>query len=253
MESATGVLISHINEESSLALKLKDWIEPTFPGQCAVFVSSDPKDIPLGAKWLDEITGAMVSARILILICSPASIVRPWINFEAGCGWIKEIPIIPVCHSGQRRSALPPPLSAFQGIELERADFSKDLLEALAHHLKIPKVPPIRYEDMNRELLDAASSIVQPASGGSTPATAAQEAISSEQVQILEFMSKQSSEGRVAEYLALQFKVNPGKMKYHLGVLSERTLVDVVLRVGRSALYSLSQKGRAYLVSKGLL
>lgn len=249
----TGILISHISEESELAKKLKDWIETTFAGQCDVFVSSDSEDIPPGAKWLEKIDGAMASARVLILIASPTSTARPWINFEAGCGWIKKIPIIPVCHSGQRRGSLPRPLSDFQALEVESAEFSKDLIEGLAKHLSITKVPRINYGEMNSELLEAASSIPEPVASSSTPAPAGQGEISSEQVQILEFMSKQSSDGMVAGYLAAQFKVSPEKMKYHLEVLRERTLVDGVGYVDGSALYSLSQKGRAYLVSKGLL
>ncbi len=249
----TGILISHISEESELAKKLKDWIETTFAGQCDVFVSSDSEDIPPGAKWLEKIGGAMASARVLILIASPTSIARPWINFEAGCGWIKNIPIIPVCHSGQRRGSLPRPLSDFQALEVESAEFSKDLIEGLAKHLSITKVPRINYGEMNSELLEAASSIVQPVSGGSTPATAAQEAISSEQLEILRLLSQSGSDRVDAEELASYFKRNFQKIQYDLGVLDDLDFVDAIMHVGGDARYFLSQKGRAFLVSKGLL
>src|SRR5450432_37671 len=41
----------------------------------------------------------------------PISVKRPWINFEAGSGWIRDIPVIPLCHSGMAPSALPVPLN----------------------------------------------------------------------------------------------------------------------------------------------
>jgi hypothetical protein len=56
------LFISHISEEASLALVLKDWIESSFAGQCQVFVSSDKDDIPAGSRWLDEIDKALVGA-----------------------------------------------------------------------------------------------------------------------------------------------------------------------------------------------
>jgi len=35
---------------------------------------------------------------------------KPWVNFEAGAGWVRDIPVIPLCHSGIQPSNLPMPL-----------------------------------------------------------------------------------------------------------------------------------------------
>ena len=51
--------------------------------------------MPAGSKWLEEIDQALAAAVVLLVLCSPASLRRPWINFETGCGWIKRVP----CHS----------------------------------------------------------------------------------------------------------------------------------------------------------
>ena len=93
------VFISYISEEKSLALVFKKWIESSFLGQITVFVSSDPQSIPAGNKWREDITSALNESKLLIILYSPRSKTRPWISFEAGCGWIKDIPIIPICHS----------------------------------------------------------------------------------------------------------------------------------------------------------
>ena len=92
--------VSHISEESALATCLKDWIESTLLGHCEVFVSSDSAALPGGVKWLTKIDEALKSADVMLVICSAASIVRPWVNFETGCACARGIPVIPLCHSG---------------------------------------------------------------------------------------------------------------------------------------------------------
>jgi hypothetical protein len=40
------------------------------------------------------------------------------VHFEFGAGWLRGIPVIPVCHSGLSIEMLVPPLSIFQGLNL---------------------------------------------------------------------------------------------------------------------------------------
>src|SRR5947209_1191798 len=108
------VFISHIMEEKEIALALKRLVESTFLNMIEVFVSSDPTSIKLGRKWLDEITYALKHCSVEIILASPASVKRPWINFEGGSGWVREIPVIPLCHSGMIPSKLPAPLGTLQ-------------------------------------------------------------------------------------------------------------------------------------------
>ena len=108
------VFISHITEEKEIALALKGLVERTFLSMIDVFVASDPTSIKLGQKWLDEITYALKSCSIEIILSSPESVKRPWINFEGGSGWIRGIPVIPLCHSGMIPAKLPQPLGTLQ-------------------------------------------------------------------------------------------------------------------------------------------
>ena len=146
------IFISHISEEEIIANILKEWIESTFSGHCHVFVSSNADDIPPGSKWLDRINQALSETAILLIICSPPSISRPWINFEAGCGWIKNIPVMPLCHSGLQKSNLPQPLAMLQGLDIETESFTGDLINAIAKHLKIDKIPRISHEEFKSAL-----------------------------------------------------------------------------------------------------
>jgi hypothetical protein len=147
-----NVFISHISEEASIAIILKRWIESSFLGMCRVFVSSDSNDIPAGSKWLDIINRELEKSGLLIILCSPESVNRPWINFEAGCGSIKKIPIIPLCYSGLKIESLIPPISIFQSIEITNCDSLKKLFLAIANYIGISQLPNISYNDMIDEL-----------------------------------------------------------------------------------------------------
>lgn len=108
------VFISHISEEREIAQSLKELIQKSFLGIVDVFVSSDPESIDLGQEWLNRIKFSLGNCVVEFVIASPVSIRRAWVNFEAGAGWIREIPVIPLCHSGMTPGKLPAPLNALQ-------------------------------------------------------------------------------------------------------------------------------------------
>jgi hypothetical protein len=108
------LFISHIAPEKEVAIALKTLVEREFLNMIDVFVSSDDSTIGLGQKWLDAITDGLRRCAVEIIVASPVSVKRPWINFEAGSGWIREIPVIPLCHSGMLPSGLPVPLNLLQ-------------------------------------------------------------------------------------------------------------------------------------------
>ncbi len=149
-----SIFLSHISEEAKIALAFKEWIESIFIGIHEVFVSSDIKDLPAGSRWLENIESALDNSKILIVLCSPKSIKRTWINFEAGCGWIKKIPVIPVCHSGLKINTLPMPLSSFQALDMDDEEFSHKLFSTLSKYLDIKK-PRAAFSEMMVELSKA--------------------------------------------------------------------------------------------------
>jgi hypothetical protein len=108
------IFISHIHEERNLALVLKDMIEEAYPGKFSIFVASHFASIGSGDKWLDEIIAALRACSLEIILCSPRSLTRSWIHFEGGAGWIRDIPVIPLCHSGINPEDLPMPLTMLQ-------------------------------------------------------------------------------------------------------------------------------------------
>jgi TIR domain len=141
------VFISHITEEAKLANLIKDKIEMDFLGMIEIFVSSDGESIAAGARWLETISDALKNAGIMIVLCSHNSIGRPWINFEAGAGWNKGIPVVPICHTGLRKVELPMPLSMLQaGIASDSNDLDR-LYTLLAEKLESNK-PSVEFEKL---------------------------------------------------------------------------------------------------------
>jgi hypothetical protein len=55
----------------------------------------------------------------MIVLCTPGSLSRLWVGFEAGVGWHRGIPVIPVCVDEVSFKNLPEPLSMHQAIHLE--------------------------------------------------------------------------------------------------------------------------------------
>ena len=127
------IFISHITEEKELALELKQLLEEKFLGMIEIFVSSDEESIALGTRWLDNISNALGSCAIELILCSPQSVKRPWINFEAGAGWVRNISVVPLCHSGMEPSKLPIPLNLLQAIRLSEVSGLKLLLPLIAN------------------------------------------------------------------------------------------------------------------------
>jgi hypothetical protein len=138
------VFISHITEEKQIAQALKQVVESTFLNMIDVFVSSDPTSVRMGRKWLEDITQGLKTCAVEIILASPESVKRPWINFEAGCGWIRDIPVIPLCHSSMVPSKLPSPLSALQGATATVEDELKLVFPVLAESIGC-RLPPVDF------------------------------------------------------------------------------------------------------------
>ncbi len=126
------VFISHITEEKEIAIKIKELIESSLLGAVNVFVSSEQQSISMGSNWLRNVSEALNSCVYTIVLCSPFSIERPWINFETGASWVRGIEIAPLCHSGLTPALLPPPLNLLQGDLLSSDTVMEKLLGSIA-------------------------------------------------------------------------------------------------------------------------
>lgn len=147
------LFISHIGEEAQLASILKTHFLSNFLGLIDVFVSSDSTSITVGNKWLDDVDTALKTANVELILCSAESVKRPWINFEAGAGWVKGIPVIPVCHTGMRPVDLPIPLHMLQAIEANNERGLKKVYALLAETLGAT-IPNANFTQIVKEVRD---------------------------------------------------------------------------------------------------
>jgi hypothetical protein len=158
------VFLSHANEEAGVARVLKDAIEAAFLNIAEVFVSTDPRSLRAGNPWLETIKSRLAEARAMIVLASPTSVRRPWVNWEAGAMWMRDKAIIPMCHSGMTRATLPLPLASMQSLDLLDESHLDELFSVLAGELDCDK-PKVDYGELLEKLraaLDRIPGPVQP-------------------------------------------------------------------------------------------
>jgi hypothetical protein len=149
--------ISHISEDKETGGRLKQALARDFLGLLDVFLSSDTQSIAAGEEWLDSIEKALQESAILMVLCSPESIRKPWINFEAGAAWMRKIPIVPICHAGLEVRDLPMPLSLRQGIAIDDPPGLERLYERIAKVLSCNR-PAASFATLAGELTGSAGA-----------------------------------------------------------------------------------------------
>ena len=251
----TDIFISHIHEEAELAKLIKNWIEDTFLGQVSVFVSADDRDIKLGDEWFQTISAALESSLITLLLCSPISVTRPWISFEAGWGWAKNVPIAPICHSGLLPSALPKPFDFRQAINIEDKSAITKLIQAIARHRNFAKVPRIAENEFEAELKKVLE-FSKPASSSSKVSTTMSPSLDiefdDERIKILSFLEK-TDDSHHDETICRSTGVNKSLVKILISRLLDEDLVGQTLIMNQPIKYYLSDVGREYLLKRGVL
>lgn len=142
--------VSHISEEATIAIKLKEVLNKDFLNMLDVFVSSDEESIAAGEEWLTSIRKAINNAAIVMTLCSPTSLTRPWINFEVGAAWIQEREIIPLCHAGITPRDLRMPLSLRHGVTLSNPQDLRRLYRRIAGTIECA-IPNPSFEELANE------------------------------------------------------------------------------------------------------
>jgi hypothetical protein len=131
------IFISFIHEESETAEALQRFVNQMLSGQAKAFLSSDKFQIYAGELWLERIFKELSAAKVVLLLLSERSVTRPWVNFEAGAGWLTDKKIIPVCIKDLTKENLPKPYSSLQSIDLKYTDEQLYLIRSIAHHLGV--------------------------------------------------------------------------------------------------------------------
>jgi len=82
--AAIELFVSHVSSEAKIAAYLREMLDADFIGMVELFASSDVPSIQVGEKWLDAIRKGLDRAAAVLVLCSKASLHRPWVQFEIG-------------------------------------------------------------------------------------------------------------------------------------------------------------------------
>jgi hypothetical protein len=103
-----SVFISHINENKVIANKLKSFIVECFPKNSVdIFIAGDPDNIQFSEDWFAKIKDGIKNCDLMVILCTPESVRRPWINFEAGAATLLDKNVGPICFAGQKVGQMP--------------------------------------------------------------------------------------------------------------------------------------------------
>ncbi len=116
------IFVSHIHENEEVANKLKEFLEAAFHERIDIFISGDPASISITEDWLNKIKEGIKTCDLMIILCTPQSVNRPWIHFKAGAAEILGKKIGPLCFSGQSAGVLPSPLSIIRCQAVDDSD-----------------------------------------------------------------------------------------------------------------------------------
>lgn len=244
-----NLFLSHVSNEGLLALVLKEWIQKLFKGRIKVFVSSDIRNITAGDIWLNNVDQALTKARILVVLCSPYSVGRPWVNFETGGAWMKRIPVIPLCHSGQTAGNLPTPLSLFQGLDVETRDFPKNLVDTMMIRAKLQKRPRMDKKIKLRMKREIASAVRQIATTTPSRANATPDKVAA----ILKMIATSDNEDCTCQSLAKALKMDPNIVDVYLRHLIDRRFITIDQQRNGIACHTTTNLGRDFLIQQNLL
>ncbi len=251
------IFLSHVSNEAPLAVVLKKWIEACFIGKFEIFVSSDIKVLPAGNQWLKSLEKAIDSAEALIVLCSPYSVTKPWVMFESGGAWVKKIPVIPICHSGQAKNTLPFPLAFFQALEVDSPLFVHDLILSISKQLDLSLPGNIDQVAMVKEIKAGIKKIRVPTTTSGPKTTLSkprkQLLLAAKPARILMKISTSNYQSCTCKKLAKSLKIPANNLDVHLRHLMDGKLILKKVRKGSDCWYLTTAKGRRYLVRHKLI
>src|SRR6266849_2155112 len=137
------IFLSHAAKDQEIAVFLKRIIDEAIPGS-KVFVSSDTEDLRPGDEWVKTIRQNLREAKMLLLLASKRGLSRPWVWYETGSAWSREIRMIPCCLGKIKKNGLSAPFSSYQALNADETGDFRSLLTEIGRELRLPiRLPDI--------------------------------------------------------------------------------------------------------------
>jgi hypothetical protein len=126
------VFISHAGEDKRLATLFKSLIAEVSGDKIACFQSTDTISIQHGSKWFELILGAVRRSSMVLVLLTPNSIRKRWINIETGMAMAAGTRIIaPVALCGLSLGEIPEPWRERQFVNLRKEHDARRFAEML--------------------------------------------------------------------------------------------------------------------------
>ena len=122
------IFISHAAANARLARTLAEVFEQL---GATTFLASRAGDIRADEDWLRGIERALQEADTYIVLLTPESTLRPWVNFEAGAAWFSEKQLLFLRIDGLAAADIPLPISSRQVYALDDVEQFGAALDAL--------------------------------------------------------------------------------------------------------------------------
>jgi hypothetical protein len=132
-----NIFISHAAANRNIARSLADTLEAAREG-VTTFLASRSGDIRADEDWFGGIERALQEADTYVILLTPESVLRPWVNFEAGAAWFFQRQLIFVRIQALPMDDIPLPIKSRQVYALD----DKEQLLAVFKALGLPLAEP---------------------------------------------------------------------------------------------------------------
>ncbi len=130
------IFLSHSSKDKELAEEFANQIRSFlgFP-QEAIFVSSEPEGIDIGADWFNSVIDVLKQAEAFIILITPNSMMSNWVWFEIGYFWNKnKDAIYPLTTP---KTSILHPLNTLQAKDLINPKESKVFFDSIAQYFQV--------------------------------------------------------------------------------------------------------------------
>lgn len=144
------IFISHRVSDADVAAELQRILDEEFLGLPAFFNASDEHSLEPGTAWFESIVAALRGCNVLLAVLSSAALSSPWVHFESGAAWLRDVLVIPCCIGQVRKGALPEPYNRLQAVDLDDSNDLDHLIARLARETGLRFTAKDRTSDAER-------------------------------------------------------------------------------------------------------
>jgi hypothetical protein len=141
-----NIFISHAIANKTIARSLADTLEAARK-DVTTFLASRPGDIRADEDWLRGIERALQEANTYIILLTPESVLRPWVNFESGAAWFFQRQLIFVRIQALSTDDIPLPINSRQVYALDDKEQLLAVFKTLGLTLAEPELVVANFAD----------------------------------------------------------------------------------------------------------